>query len=58
MNRRGCDGGRKKAIVDPRRVVNCPVSDCDVSGWVDNLKKHFIKLIVLSKTHEGEAADR
>ena len=58
MNRRGCDGGRKKAIVDPRRVVNCPVSDCDVSGRVDNFKKHFIKLIVWSKTHEGEAADR
>jgi len=44
--------------VDPRRVVNCPVSDCDVSGRVDNLKKHFIKLIVLSKTYEDEAADK
>ena len=41
MSRRGCDEGRKKAIVDPRRVVNCPVSDCDVSGRIDNIKKHF-----------------
>ena len=43
MNRRGCDGGRKKVIVDPRRVVSCLGSDCDVSGRVDNFKKHFIK---------------
>ena len=31
MSRRGCDGGRKKGVIDSRRGVNCPVSDCDVS---------------------------
>ena len=35
MSRRGCDGGRKKGVIDSRRGVNCPVSDCDVSGRID-----------------------
>ena len=52
------EGREKESNWDPRRVVNCPVSDCDVSGRVDNFKKHFIKLIVWSKNHEGEAADQ
>ena len=33
------------------------LSDSDISGRVDNVKKHFKKLIVWSKTHEGEAAE-
>ena len=41
MSRRGCDGGRKKGVIDSRRGVNCPVSDCDVSGRIDYVKKHF-----------------
>ena len=49
MSRRGCDGGRKKGVIDSRRGVNCPVSDCDVSGRIDYVKKHFNKLIVWSK---------
>ena len=57
MSRRGCDGGRKKGVIDSRRGVNCPVSDCDVSGRIDYVKKHFNKLIVWSKTHESEAAE-
>jgi len=52
MSRRGCDGGRKKGVIDSRRGVNCPVSDCDVSGRIDYVKKHFNKLIVWSKTHD------
>ena len=57
MSRRGCDGGRKKGVIDSRRGVNCPVSDCDVSGRIDYVKKHFNKLIVWSKTQEREAAE-
>ena len=53
MSRRGCDGGRKKGVIDSRRGVNCPVSDCDVSGRIDYVKKHFNKLIVWSKTYVG-----
>ena len=31
MSRRGCDGGRKKGVIDSRRGV----IDCDVSGRID-----------------------
>ena len=41
--------------MDPKRVVNC--QDCDVSGRVDNIQKHFKKIIVWSKSQEGEAAE-
>ena len=42
--------GRKKSVVDPRRIVNCPESKCNLSGRIDNVKKHFKKLLVWSKT--------
>ena len=57
MSRRGFEGGRKKSVVDPRRTVNCPVSECNLSGRIDYVKWHFKRLIVWSKTYEGEAAE-
>ena len=57
MSRRGSEGGRKKSFLDPRRTVNCPVSECNLSGRVDYVKWHFKRLIVWSKTYEGEAAE-
>ena len=32
MSRRGLEGGRKKSLLDPRRHVKCPVSECKYSG--------------------------
>ena len=57
MSRRGSEGGRKKSLLDPRRHVKCPVSECKYSGRTDHVKRHFRNLIVWSKTYEGEAAE-
>ena len=57
MSRRGLEGGRKKSLLDPRRHVKCPVSECKYSGRTDHVKRHFRNLIVWSKTYEGEAAE-
>ena len=57
MSRRGLEGGRKKSLLDPRRHVKCPVSECKYSGRADHVKRHFRNLIVWSKTYEGEAAE-
>ena len=54
MSRRSSEGGRKKSLLDPRRHVKCPVSECIFSRRIDHVKKHFNKLIVWSKTYEGE----
>ena len=53
MSRRGSEGGRKKSLLDPRRHVKCPVSECEYSGRKDHVKRHFSKLIVWSKTYVG-----
>ena len=50
MSRRGSEGGRRKSLLDPRRHVKCPVSECEYSGRKDHVKRHFSKLIVWSKT--------
>ena len=55
MSRRGLEGGRKKSLLDPRRHVKCPVSECKYSGRTDHVKRHFRNLIVWSQTYEGEA---
>ena len=57
MSRRGSEGGRRKSLLDPRRHVKCPVRECNYSGRTDHVKRHFCKLIVWSKTYEGEAAE-
>ena len=48
--------GRRKGLADPRRRVNCPVSECEFTGRIDNAKAHLRSLIVWSNKHEGEAA--
>ena len=53
MSRRGSEGGRKKFLLDLRRHVKCPVSECEYSGRTDHVKRHFSKLIVWSKTYVG-----
>ena len=53
MSRRGSEGGRKKSLLDPRRHVKCPVSECKYSGRTDHVKRHFRNLIVWSKTYEA-----
>ena len=54
INRTNC--GRRKGLADPRRRVNCPVSECEFTGRIDNAKAHLRSLIVWSNKHEGEAA--
>ena len=57
MSRRSSEGGRNKSLLDPRRYVKCPVSECELSGRINHVKRHFSKLIVWSKTYVGEAAE-
>ena len=37
--------------------MKCPVGECEYSGRTDHVKRHFSKLIVWSKTYEGDAAE-
>ena len=53
-NKSNC--GRRKALADQKRSVNCPVSECEFTGRIDNAKVHLRHLIVWSKKNEGEAA--
>ena len=57
MSRRSSEGGRNKSLLDPRRYVKYPVSECELSGRINHVKRHFSKLIVWSKTYVGEAAE-
>ena len=42
VSRRGSEGGRKKSLLDPRRHVKCPVSECEYSGRTDHAKRHLV----------------